>query len=403
MIGFRDNLFRRDNKNKIRHVELFLNEHSDYVKGEIFFSITGKTGLYQGKMIPRPLVVIEKGKVKRTTTEQAILQYNSLVTSYLDKGYKKAEDLGITNILDSIEVESKVPEQNTDNRGNLKPMLALSWEGVKDEVINKHWLASSKLDGVRCLMYYDKEKDIIYTSSRGGKDYDVPTTYIRDFNFLHTFFKDHPDVILDGELYIHGKPLSYISGIVRLQDLCEKHQELRYYIYDVVDETKTFVERLKILNEFKLLLKLNSILPNYTVVIDHYNVYNRDEIVKLHDVFVSEGYEGLVIRDPDQVYKCGARDKRMLKVKMFQDDEFKIVGITDGLREEDFVFNMETKEGYPFEAKPMGDRTLKKWYRDNIDQIIGKMATVKYFGYTATDKPVPNLPIFKSLRDKIDM
>lgn len=403
MVIFNNNLFKRDNKNKIRHVELFLNEHSDYVKGEIFFSITGKTGLYQGKMISRPLVTIEKGKVKRTTTEQAILQYNSLVTSYLDKGYKKAEDLGITNILDSIEVENKVPKQNTDNRGNLKPMLALSWEGVKDEIINKHWLASAKLDGARCLMYYDKEKDIIYTSSRGGKDYDIPTTYIRNFNLLHTFFKNNPDVILDGELYIHGKPLSYISGIVRLQDLCEKHQELRYYVYDIVDETKTFTERLKILNNFNLLLNINSILPNYIIIVEHRNVYNRGEIIKLHDAFVADGYEGLVIRDPEQTYKCGARDKRMLKVKMFQDDEFKIIGITDGLREEDFVFNMETKEGYSFEAKPMGDRALKKWYRDNIDQIIGKIATVKYFGYTSTDKPVPNLPVMKALRDKIDM
>ena len=64
--------------------------------------------------------------------------------------------------------------------------------------------------------------------------------------------------------------------------------------------------------------------------------------------------------DPNEKYKCGARDKRMLKVKMFQDDEFEITGMTDGLREEDFVFNMKTKDGYPFEAKPMGDRALKK-------------------------------------------
>lgn len=41
--------------------------------------------------------------------------------------------------------------------------------------------------------------------------------------------------------------------------------------------------------------------------------------------------------------------------------------------------------------------------RDNIDQIIGIIATVKYFSYTTTDKPVPNLPVIKSLRDKIDM
>ena len=90
------------------------------------------------------------------------------------------------------------------------------------------------------------------------------------------------------------------------------------------------------------------------------NVSGKDAIIQLHNQYVSEGYEGLVIRDPNEKYKCGARDKRMLKVKMFQDDEFEITGMTDGLREEDFVFNMKTKDGYPFEAKPMGDRALKK-------------------------------------------
>ena len=29
------------------------------------------------------------------------------------------------------------------------------------------------------------------------------------------------------------------------------------------------------------------------------------------------------------------------------------------------------------------------------------MGTVKYFGYTATENAVPNLPVFKSLRDKL--
>lgn len=33
----------------------------------------------------------------------------------------------------------------------------------------------------------------------------------------------------------------------------------------------------------------------------------------------------------------------------------------------------------------------------HINDIIGKMGTVKYFGMTNTDKPVPNLPVFKNL------
>ena len=252
-------------------------------------------------------------------------------------------------------------------------------------------------------MYYNAKEDKIYTSSRGGKNYDVPATYICMQSQLHTFFKANPDLVLDGELYIHGRPLSYISGLVRLQELSDKHYELCYYVYDIADEKHKFIDRLTKLKELQSALEANDNLSSYTIVVQHYQVSSKEEIIQLHNEFVNQGYEGLVIRDPEQVYKCGARDKRMIKVKMFQDAEFEITGITDGLREEDFVFNMKTKEGYPFEAKPMGDRALKKWYREHIDQLIGKLATVKFFGYTTTDKPVPNLPVMKALRDKIDM
>ena len=33
-----------------------------------------------------------------------------------------------------------------------------------------------------------------------------------------------------------------------------------------------------------------------------------------------------------------------------------------------------------------------------IKELIGKMGTVKYFGMTNTEHPVPNLPVFKSVR-----
>ena len=54
---------------------------------------------------------------------------------------------------------------------------------------------------------------------------------------------------------------------------------------------------------------------------------------------------------------------------------------------------MQTKEGYQFKAKPIGDRAQKQWYREHINELIGKMATVKHFGMTQTDTPVPNLPV----------
>ena len=138
-------------------------------------------------------------------------------------------------------------------------------------------------------------------------------------------------------------------------------------------------------------------------MVDHVKVSSDDEINKLHDEWINEGYEGLVLRDPDMTYKCGARDRRMMKVKKFVDGEFTIKGLVEGLRDEDLCFLMETDDGNEFKAKPIGDRALKQWYRENIDSLINKKGTVKYFGFTETENPVPNLPVFKSVRIDKDL
>ena len=232
----------------------------------------------------------------------------------------------------------------------------------------------------------------IVTSSRGGKNYDVPATHILNDPCVKAIFELYPNIILDGELYIHGKPLSYISGLCRLKELDPKHEELRFYCYDIVDESKTFIDRLEIIKSLPIdpLSKLK--------IVDHYPLSGKENIMNKHNQAIQDGYEGLILRDPLKTYKCGSRD-RMFKVKEFTDDEFKILGIVDGLRDEDMCFLMETKEGHVFKAKPVGDRKLKTWYKEHINDLIGQMGTVKYFGYTTTDKPVPNLPVFKNVRN----
>ena len=259
--------------------------------------------------------------------------------------------------------------------------------GVKEKTTTSSLnLENNKSDFTNILMEKSIMLDVKIQRRKG--DYDL---------FNHYVSGDIDGEINDG----YSLKSAFKDFIMYLEDNNSRESRgIQYYVYDIVDETKTFQERLKILTELNKCISLSSITPNKVVVVNHESVSGKDAIIQLHNQYVSEGYEGLVIRDPNEKYKCGARDKRMLKVKMFQDDEFEITGMTNGLREEDFVFNMKTKEGYPFEAKPMGDRALKKWYRENIDKLIGQMGTVKYFGYTATENAVPNLPVFKSLRDK---
>lgn len=386
-------LITRDTKGKIRVLTFVLN----YIKdddGE-YYTITRFSGLYNGKITSQPSIKIDKGKVKRTLSEQAKLQFDSLVNKAIDKGYRNITDFGY-NTLEEFNPNDVFPKDKV-SVGTLKPMLCKVYDknDKKTQAI-KEWYCSYKHDGVRCLVHCGSN-GCIKTISRGGKNYDVPATYA----LMDTIpiFRKYPNIVLDGELYIHGKPLSYISGLCRLETLDEKHKDLKFHCYDIVDESLPFKERYKILQEIKTLLPKDS----KVVIVDHYIVHNHEEIMEIHDRAISEGYEGAVIRDPDQVYKCEARDRRMQKIKIFSDKEFIIKDLVEGLRDEDLCFLMETEEGYEFKAKPIGDRQLKQWYRDHINEIKGKLGVVKYFGMTTTEHPVPNLPVFKCVRDEKDI
>ena len=128
-------LYKRDNKSKVRAVTLILTEYN--LPDEVFYTITGESGLIGGKQVKRPMITIDIGKVKRSIKEQAELEYNSLIKSYLDKGYKTSEQLNIIDINNIEEVNAKVPMENLDQNGSKKPMLAKNYRDVANFDWNK--------------------------------------------------------------------------------------------------------------------------------------------------------------------------------------------------------------------------------------------------------------------------
>lgn len=379
-----------DSKSKVRYVHIWTSFSDDK------YTIHRESGLLSGKKIQAPDIEITKGKASRTLDEQVILEFNSNFKKYLDKGYKDVSTFKVDELTDSKCIEI-LGNTKKDANNAPKPMLCKILDKTNKKLTEKEWYGSYKLDGVRMLLFVRDGE--IHTSSRGGGDYDIAATYIREDPYIKKIFKDDPNLILDGELYKHQKPLSWISGLVRKETLEENHKLLTYNCYDIVDETLTFKERVKKLNLLKESCPANSKL----IIIEQRPITGLKEIMDMHNEAVSNGYEGLVIKDPDKKYKCGARDNRALKIKEFTDNEFKIVGLVEGLREEDMCFLMEMPDGTQFKAKPIGDRELKQQYRKNINNIIGKMGTVRYFNMTSTEHPVPNLPSFRAIRDKNDL
>lgn len=378
-------LVARNARDKVQQIRAKLMQ-----EGNIFV-IQRITGQYLGKQTEQPELIIDKGKAKRSTLEQAELQFNSIINKYLDKGYKKISDLTKTPFEDISESEMNnlVPSIKTDSNGFLKPMLAKDSNKCQTSVLNKRLLCSTKLNGVRCLMQLSEGK--IHAISRGGKEYNVPTTLIREA--LEDFFKEYPSVILDGELYNHGYHLQELSGIARLKEWEDRCNILEYWIYDIADSTKTFEERL----EFLMLLKDKLKGISKIKVIDHIETNSFREIQDLHNKWVKEGYEGLVARKPNSTYQFGKRGSDMIKVKEYMEQEFEIIDYKDGLRDEDFCFILQTEDGKPFAAKPIGDRELKDRYLRDIDEIIGKQGTVKFFEWSK--EGVPQQPIFQVVRD----
>lgn len=393
-----DILVTRDTKDKIRVVEID-GCWNDEDRG---YYIKRTTYQYGGKHTEQPSLFIQTGKAKRTVTEQYKLEYNSKIKKYLDKGYKilpstvdiKNEE-AVTTFINTV-----MPNATTDANGFKKHMLAKQADSVTTKVFESiaFWYASRKIDGTRCALYW--KDDHIETASRGGQKYSGLDHLVKHPKLIE-FFKKHPNYVLDGELYKHGLSLQQISGLVRRE---EQSPILEFYLYDLMDDTLTFRDRLTLLNEIKDELSLG-FNPEQEwgeddlkiQMVPHEKVSGWLNIEKLHNKYVKEGWEGLVIRDPDAVYIYGGRTNAMIKVKQYLDAEFEITGLSEGLRDEDMCFTLKTKDGKQFKAKPMGSRDVKAAYRQNLSSLIGKMATVKYFYYS--DDGTPLQPVLKAIRD----
>ena len=235
------------------------------------------------------------------------------------------------------ELKEIVGDYSTNQDGLLKPMLAKSETQITNrKIFEKEWYASRKINGVRTLVYY--KNGALHTASRGGAtNYDFVLDHILSHPALVQYFKDHPDLILDSEAYKFGWTLNKISGICRTQKTAYDGEPLELYVYDIVDVNKTFEERLNLLDEFSQALDL-SFDPERNwnegelkiQIVPHELISGWEYIKKLHDEWVSEGWEGLVLRDPEAKYKPGGRTQIMVKVKEYKDAEYEIVGLSEG-------------------------------------------------------------------------
>ena len=362
-------------------------------------------GQVGGKTTLSPKIIVDRTKQKRTWKEQYTLQFNSEVKKFLDKGYIEVEKH--PNEYTIKELDSIFGKVKTNQYGVIKPMLAKQAKDIKNlKIFDKEYYISRKINGVRCLIYYDGNQ--VKTSSRGATDYNIAIYHIITHPLIEKFFKNHPDAILDGEIFKKNLSLNIISGICRSQKTINDGKNLQFYWYDIIDLQAPFSKRWNIMQEWSKELQLSDFDPDkqfsdeelHIQFLPQEKISGWNNMKKLHDKWVQDGWEGAVIRLAESVYKPGARGNDWIKIKVYQDAEYPIIGISEGLREEDMCFILETPNGQQFKCKPMGDREQKQWYRDHIDELKGKLLTIKYFEMSGVEgSEIPQQPIGICVRD----
>ena len=274
----------------------------------------------------------------------------------------------------------------------MKPMLAHKFDSNRVDWSQRVYI-QPKLDGVRCLF----TKDGAY--SRTGKKF-MNVAHIE--LALLSFFKQNPDVVLDGELYNHKlkRDFEKIISLVRKQkptdtDRRDAQHLVQFHVYDyfdgvMYDSYDTRRDQLICSNIYDAQIKYVHAQP----------VKSYEQARDFHATYLSEGYEGSIIR-LDGVYKHG-RSYDLMKFKDFSDTEATIIGYEVGKGKRSGTlgkFLMIDDNGVKFGCPPGKGYTYKDLTHmlNNIDQFIGQRATFTYFQRTQAGSY--RHPLFKTIRN----
>ena len=204
-------------------------------------------------------------------------------------------------------------------------------------------------------------------------------------------------LILDGELYTNELTFQEIVGLVKKETLkvgdLEKQIKIKYHVYDIIDSTMTYEERLQELSS----LWLTHTFEHIYMVPTH-RCGSEAEMKTQHGIFVQQGYEGIMLRASKGLYK-NVRSVDLLKYKEFFDDEYEVVGFKEGEGGEKgcVLWTCKTEKGDIFHCRPRGTHEERAELYQKGAAYIGKKLTVRF--QELTDDGIPRFPVGIAFRD----
>ena len=251
---------------------------------------------------------------------------------------------------------------------------------LDDLKLEKPLLLQPKLNGIRAL--WDPEKKALFTKS----GYSITSVPHIVEAILSSDFANFP---LDGELFKRTFPFQKINGLAQREKPNPESLQLEFHCFDLV-LPRPCLQRIAVLDRLDIPLWPMKVVPTYIVT-------TIQEIGDLYALYLSEGYEGIILRDPDALYHAG-RGPWLMKVKPEREMEAKLVGLNPaapGSKNEDTFgsLQLETSEGKTFKCAGLSAHDRRLILQE---MPLGKPITVTYTDLST--RGIPLTPRFKAVR-----
>jgi len=268
------------------------------------------------------------------------------------------------------------------------PMLAHDFKKPECAAkINFPALAQRKIDGWRCLATCPDTSGEWMLVSRSDK---VLSNLEHIKKELAS--SDCKDITLDGELYSDHLSFQQLSAFLQKKHIptadAKAYKSIFYLVFDVITPENT-LKRQAWLTEFFAAHKFK-----HVKLLPHEMCATPDDAERLKVQYVTEGYEGVMLRNTHAPYE-GKRTYNLQKFKSINDAEFKVISWqhdSDG----GITWECETTEGKPFHAKPQGSLDDRKFALMTAAEMVGKYLTVKY--QELSEAGVPRFPVAVGFR-----
>jgi len=206
--------------------------------------------------------------------------------------------------------------------------------------------------------------------------------------------------------------------------------DVRFMVFDDAMEEFSTTPYHSRYENLKKRITHHTIPSDRIVVVEQHKVANPNELTEFEKHYVTSGFEGVMVRSLNGLYKHGRatnREANIFKLKRFTDSEAEIIGFEELFKNmndkqvnelgnsfrsshKDNMMAMDTlgalvvrdiKTGVEFNVGSGYTQEVRDEIWANRDKYLGKLAKYKHFEVGVKDKP--RFPVFIGMRSEIDL